>query len=82
MRMRIRVKLFLVTYVFGGVLGLAIFDANGFFTIGWFLFFGISQWYILKCPSCGEFACKDKFLGITFYVPYAKDKCLKCGAEF
>ena len=87
MKMSDKVRFFLITYIVGAILGFFIVDYlyQGFgalFMVLWFAIFGISQWYILKCPNCGEFSCKDNFLGITFYVPYAKDSCAKCGKDY
>jgi len=86
-KMKSRVRIFVTTYMLGFLIGVVIFESffpgsMVIFTLVWFLIFAISQYHYLKCPKCGEFACKHDFKGITYYAPYAKDKCNKCGTSY
>ncbi len=87
MKMKSRVRIFVSIYLLGFIIGTVLVESilpglMFIFAIFWFLLFAISQYYVLKCPNCGEFACKHNFKGITYYAPYAKDKCNKCDTPY
>ncbi len=87
MKMKARVRLFVTIYLLGFVFGVIISEivwpgSMAYFTVAWFLIFATTQYYLLKCPNCGEFACKHNFKGFEHYAPYAKDQCSKCGKPF
>jgi hypothetical protein len=73
--------LFYATYMVGGlVLGALSFQRFGVLPVFvWFLAFGILQFVLLRCPTCGA-------LGIRrnrgAYVPWTGTACRFCGKPY
>ena len=45
----------------------------------WFIFFGIAQFIILRCPYCKRLAIKTES---GLYVPWTGKNCRYCGKEY
>lgn len=85
MTMSRKYKIFLITYVLGGLVIMIVsyrfFDSNIFIVpvILWFLGFGLSQFFIFRCPSCRKLAIKTPG---GAYVPWIGSHCKSCGKEY
>lgn len=86
MRMQRKITLFCGVYLLGWLpIVLAIRGITGtsdhgiIFMVGWFIFFALLQFRLLKCPHCYVLAFKTKK---GMYVPWAEDKCRFCNKEF
>jgi hypothetical protein len=87
MSMKGKVRLFVSIYLIGAIVGFFAIEIlfKGFgipFGVLWFVFFSFIQHRVLACPNCGEFVCKHKIWRVTYYAPFANDKCSKCGVSF
>ena len=83
MRMDAKVALFGAIYVFGGLaVGIASIETGfgpaPFFA--WFAVFGVSQFFILRCPHCGKSATRLR--GSSIHVPWAGSACRHCGKPY
>jgi hypothetical protein len=83
--MNSKYKLFLLIYVFGGLIvmffSFRLFESNFFIipVVLWFLGFGVSQFFIFRCPHCGKLAMKTPG---GAYVPWIGNHCKSCGKDY
>jgi len=74
-------RIFYATSTVGGlVLGVLTFQRFGVLPIFvWFLTFGVLQFVLLRCPSCGALAIRTK---LGAYVPWTGTACRFCGKAY
>ena len=78
MRMKHKATLFYWSYLMI-MLVLMLSGVPGLFIISIFLLFGISQFLIFRCPSCGLLAIKTHS---GLYVPWVGNKCKFCDKDY
>jgi hypothetical protein len=83
-RLRDKTALFGVTYLVGGLLVMYVsFRLSGRFLVlpilVWFLVFGLLQFVILRCPSCGALAIRTKR---GAYIPWTGTVCRYCNRPY
>lgn len=85
MRMKTRIRLFVISYFSGVMLWAPLLDQIGWnkyltpFFVCWFMFFAILQFFVFKCPHCGKLAI---FTPRWMATPFVGDNCRYCGAEY
>ena len=81
MRLSLKSSIFYATYLIGGLILLVLtfqrFSVLPVFV--WFLAFGVLQFLLLRCPSCGALAIRTKR---GAYVPWTDTACRFCGKPY
>lgn len=86
MKLRNKALIFYLTYLGGGVaLAMVVAISQGSTSVlvgaflGWFHFFAVSQFFILRCPYCDHCAFFTPEGGST---PFVGSRCRHCGKPY
>jgi hypothetical protein len=82
--MRAKVAAFASVYLGGGLLLMVVASSRGMkvFSVaifGWFLVFGLAQFWLFRCPWCKKLAILTPRRAAT---PFVGSACRYCGQEY